>query len=482
VDDPSNTTEWGIQPAPPDDPWGMKLAITDLENVLREKGAMIGAMLIVGGPEIVPFHQLPNPTDDIDSVVYSDNPYATRDDNYFIPEWPVGRLPGGTAKDPQQLIRTLQNITANHQQPDDLHEKIWTKIWQWFQNLLKNAKTNPSLSFGYSAEAWKKASISVYQQIGNPIELLTSPPMGIEESSQTSLPAIQGDLAYFNLHGLIDSAHWYGQRETISGTDSADYPTALSPTDLTAGDQFPKIVFSEACYGANILKKATDNSLALSFLSQGCQAFVGSTVISYGSISTPLNAADLLGKAFWLSLKEGYPAGEALRRAKIFLAKEMHKRQGYLDGEDQKTLISFVLFGDPLAQYPHLNGEKHQKSIQRWMKTPAVKTICDRQPEILENNQVPPEVLQHVKQIVHQYLPGMEGAQVTISYEHNSIECSGHECPTSQLGTKTRPYTKPNRRVVTLSKAIPIASHTQTSYARLTLNPEGKVVKLAVSR
>ena len=54
---------------------------------------MIGAVLIVGGHSILPFHMLPNPTDDDDDTVYSDNPYTTSDENYLAPEWPVGRLP-----------------------------------------------------------------------------------------------------------------------------------------------------------------------------------------------------------------------------------------------------------------------------------------------------------------------------------------------------------------------------------------------------
>ena len=75
---------------------------------------MIGALLIVGGPEIVPFHRLPNPLDDPDIDVPSDNPYATRDENYFIPEWPVGRLPGGSDADPRLLVAALRRISAHH--------------------------------------------------------------------------------------------------------------------------------------------------------------------------------------------------------------------------------------------------------------------------------------------------------------------------------------------------------------------------------
>ena len=53
-------------------------------SALAKHGEMIGALLIVGGPDIIPFHNLPNPVDDLDMEVPSDNPYGTRDENYFI--------------------------------------------------------------------------------------------------------------------------------------------------------------------------------------------------------------------------------------------------------------------------------------------------------------------------------------------------------------------------------------------------------------
>ncbi|MEK7278766.1 MAG: hypothetical protein AAB427_15550, partial [Chloroflexota bacterium] len=110
------------------------------------------------------------------------------------------------------------------------------------------------------------------------------------------------------------------------------------------GAAAPRVVFSEACYGANILGKGEpEAALSLQFLSDGAGAFVGSTKIAYGSIGMPLIGADLLGRYFWEGVAGGLPVGEALRRAKISLAQTMHKQQSFLDGEDQKTLITFLL-------------------------------------------------------------------------------------------------------------------------------------------
>jgi len=489
-DDPACAAEMGTKPAQAGDAWALKLALADLDDALGKNGAMIGAVLIVGGPQVVPFHNLPNPTDDPDTEVPSDNPYATRDENYFIPEWPVGRLPNEAGTNPAGLLGNLQSITAFHANNIMRSLRWWEKLGVWFAGLVRSTRKTGYGSFGYSTEVWRKASLEVFQQIGSPKELVTSPPIEISETAKPTQLNLLGKLGYFNLHGLIDTGEWYGQRDPTNGTPGADYPVALRTQDVINGGKAPEIIFSEACYGAYIQEKTVQNSLALKFLDSGCRAVVGSTVMSYGSISTPLNAADLLGIAFWKNLKNSIPVGDALRRAKIHLAREMHKRQGYLDGEDQKTLISFVLYGDPLAQstnhlpgFEFFNGPKRRKTILRPLgPPPKIKMVCDRAEVPGASDPIPDEVMTHIKRVVTQYLPGMQGAQVTMSHEHLDCACEGHNCPTRQLGPKAHPDVKPERRVVTLSKSISFEEHTHPAYARLTLDQSGKVVKVAVSR
>jgi len=483
-DEPACTAQFGLKPSSADDPWALKLGLADLDAALGKQGAMIGALLIVGGPDIVPFHSLPNPTDDPDAEVPSDNPYATRDENYFIPEWSVGRLPGGADQNPALLLGLLQAIRAHHAATNKGQTATWWQhLWDWLVGFLKPGKKAEIASFGYSAEVWRKASLAVYQEIGSPREMITSPPVDLEQQQMANL--IQGHLGYFNLHGLADTDEWYGQRDPGNGSQGPDYPVALRVQDVRNGGSSPEIIFSEACYGAHILDKNVESSLALKFLSSGSRVMVGSTVMSYGSIGTPLNAADLLGESFWKLLKDGHPAGEALRRGKINLAREMHKRQGYLDGEDQKTLISFVLFGDPLALLSDVGARNisRAKSVVRSISPPPqVKTVCDRVEAPGTSEPIPEEVMTNVKQVVAQYLPGMHGADVVMSHEHIDCNCEGHYCPTGQMGPKARPSVSAERRVVTLSKSIPVATKSHPTYARLTLNKEGKVVKLAVSR
>jgi hypothetical protein len=346
----------------------------------------------------------------------------------------------------------------------------------------------------------------VFRPIGEAQALRVSPPLCASGSAVLPLP--WGRLAYFNLHGLEDAVEWYGQSETVGdegggcnpGENQQDYPVALRPQDIINSGRAPEVVFSEACYGAHILGKTVEEAIALKFLQSGSQAVVGSTCTAYGSLNTPLTAADYLGHAFWNTLKQGSPAGDALRRAKFSLAREMHRRQGYLDGEDQKTLISFVLYGDPLSQplgqVRQAKGAFHP-TVMRSLKPPrGVKTICDRATQEELHNPLPQDVVDYVKGIVQQYLPGMEDAQVAMSHEHTDCIMNGHECPTGQLRIKTggknlvsAPAAQEaldvhdvSRRIVILRKEINGSAHIHRHYARLTLDEQNRLVKLVVSR
>lgn len=485
-----------IAPARYNDPWGIKLALADLDNTLRQKGEMIGAVLIVGGPEVVPFHHLPNPVDDDDHDVPSDNPYGTRDENYFIPEWPVGRLPGGSGSDATLLLKALDVLATRHKsasqpiKPRSLLNRMWEHLQGWLRRSKhKDSQTpNRKQSFGFTAAAWRQASLTVFRPIGEARALQASPPIDMSNGGRSPLPAAR--LGYFNLHGLVDADEWYGQGEvptsgTAAGEYLLEYPVALRPQDVLNSGQAPEVVFTEACYGAHIRNRSIEKALALKFLQAGSQAFIGSTCAAYGSIGTPLTAADYLGHSFWKHLRQGLPAGEALRRAKIALAREMHNRQGYLDGEDQKTLISFVLYGDPLSQ-PLGSGQQIKTILRPARPLRHIKTVCDRVRSDDAGQPVSTEVDAQVKQVVEKYLPGMAGAQITISHEHAECSLAEHNCPTAQLGgsvdASVHSAGKPSRRVVVLSKQVKSATHQHHHYARLTLDESNHLVKLVVSR
>ncbi len=518
ADQLSSVGPFDLRPVRSADPWELKLALADLDAALARQGARIGAVLIVGGPEIVPFHHLPNPVDDPDVDVASDNPYASRDENYFTPDWPVGRLPGGAANDATLLCGSLRSIRCSHQAKDGPAPKNPGNLWglrDWLRQQIAHYRKVPG-NFGYTAAIWQQAAALVYHPIGRPAALKVSPPLGIYSYdpavyAANVIPALVGRLGYFNLHGLVDAPEWFGQRDPLAPAEGPDYPVALRPRDIGPGNgtptnpsEPPRIVFSEACYGLHIQGRTPEDAIALKFLQAGSLAVAGSTCMAYGSVDAPLVAADLLGHTFWSLLQEGLPAGEALRQAKLHLAATMHRRQGHLDGEDQKTLISFTLLGDPLAQaVPAGRLPKSLRLSASSVRT--VCTVCDRAEPGAPAVPLSPAMAASVRRVVARYLPGMSDARLVAVRPRPDCTGEGHSCPTSQLerglqsasdgsgrparrGGKSRgnPPRKGElagaQRLITLSKQIAVAGGVHPRLARLTLGEHGELIKLVVSR
>jgi tetratricopeptide (TPR) repeat protein len=488
-DDPEGISQYGLSPIDPFDPWKLKLALVDLDKALGKKGQMIGALLIVGGPGVIPFHRLPNPTDDMDQEVDSDNPYSTLDSNYFVPEWPVGRLPGESGADAGMLIEQLRSVYEYHARPR--RQNQWRfelpdfGFLERFQNLFGllpiPLTIGANSNFGVTAEVWRRSSQAVFSNVSRSGTLVNSPP----ETTDTIEPEVfsAAPLGYYNLHGLPDTPEWYGQRDLSIPGKGPDYPVAITTKDLTKNSRVPGIVLSEACYGGYIREKREDESVALKFLSIGASCVVASTSTAYGSVGMPLIGADLLASFFWKHLKAGETAGEALLHAKLDLVTEMNKRQGFLDGEDQKTLISFILLGDPLVSTDQFTVKS--KAGLRTKNIPRVKTVCDRQDNVHIPRRISSEIISQVKQVVEEYLPGLDTAEFHFSQPHATCDGTHHRCPTSELGHTHKHVEKNNRTgrvVVTISKSVKVAALTHNHYARVTLDGQGKMVKLAVSR
>ena len=478
-DDPQQTTSMGINPVIGSDPWQIKLALADLDQALAQRGEMIGALLIVGGPEILPFHHLPNPTFDNDLDVPSDNPYACIDENYFIPQWPVGRLPGETGSDAGLLLQQIRTLIRQYDKRSKLGKSMVVNVaslinWlmQFFSQLRNGLPNNKN--WGYSAEIWQRASAQVYKTIGSQRDLDLSPPL---HANNLYLKRENGNQAgYFNLHGVKDGPHWYGQKDFRNASNGPDYPIALSPSMFNEDHPSPKLILTEACYGANVQEKQYEDALAIKCFDTGTASFVGSTCIAYGSITPPLIAADYLADIFWQKVLEGLPVGYALMQAKLSLAEEMTKIQGFLDGEDQKTLLSFVLYGDPLAVHDGL--QTMPKPLIRFKSYPAVKTISDYDMHVTsDNNEMPKQVNKQVKKVVEKYLPGLENAQMQIKKSGMS--------PTSKTGAEdgsTISQTM-DRYVVTLRKTYDENQQTpHHHFARMTFDKKGKLVKFSTSR
>jgi hypothetical protein len=108
---------------------------------------------------------------------------------------------------------------------------------------------------------WRRSSVAVFRPVGNPNSVLVSPPQ-----VSTTLPIekmMVPEMCYYNLHGLADTAEWYGQRDPGDPANGPDYPIALTPKELRRNGHAPKVVFSEACYGGFVMNKAEDEAVEI---------------------------------------------------------------------------------------------------------------------------------------------------------------------------------------------------------------------------
>lgn len=290
-----------------------------LLNAIDADTTKANTFLLIGGDDLLPFNQVANPTQDDDAVVLSDAPYASRGDEILVPQRSIGRIPDGAGDHGSFLMGALERAVRYHED-----------------------KAGFDRSFGYSASVWEKASRAVFRIIGDPEEMLLSPPLSSEGLEEAWL---KKHLLYFNLHGSSETANWYGQRAPGDPPEFSAFPVAIKPENVPPLQR--SCIYSEACYGAWIKEKAAHESLALRFMAQGAIAFVGSTAIAYGPVEPPSGEADLLGSYFFGYVLQGIPFGESLRQAKIDFARTMIRRQGFLDNDDRKTLLEFHLYGDP---------------------------------------------------------------------------------------------------------------------------------------
>ncbi|RKZ23149.1 hypothetical protein DRQ23_03645 [bacterium] len=264
--------------------------------------------ILLGGDDLIPFGRVKNPAYDGDEYVYTDNIYSSSDDDLLLPERIVARLPDGG--DIEFLHLLIQKLG------EDVDKKR---------------------SFGMSAKVWKLASREVFRVL-NGRRLLLSPPVTYRD---IELPS-RHTFFYFNLHGSQDTPFWYGQ-------EGDRYPVAITPKNLEEIEY--GVVATEACYGAYIIGKKIEESMSLTFLERGVSVFIGSTTIAYGPFKPPSTEADLIVKLFFEEMLKGRPAGKAFNNARHKFFRTMIKTQGFLDEDDQKTLLQFVFLGDPFTRY-----------------------------------------------------------------------------------------------------------------------------------
>ncbi len=432
----------------------------------------MGHVLLIGGDDVIPFHRLANPAEDDDDLVLSDTPYAAGQ-HLFISRRAVGRIPDGKSGDPRFMLSLLDGMIATHLKPASKNGHSPSLL-----GFLGQAKGQKNKTFGYTALVWKAATEAQYELIGDPRSVQVCPP--VNDKSLESGMIDRCRFLLFNLHGTEDGASWYGQKDSSYPMDFPLFPVALSPHNLDKVDLTGAIIFTEACYGANIVEKAPEESLALSFLRRGASCVVGATRLAYGTSEPPLIAADLLARNFWLGLEQGMTAGEALAHSRTRLIQEAQSRQGYVDGDDQKTALEFILLGDPAARLATARKGANIEESRIDTSAPPPQLHCKRHSSEGGAVRVEGEFLSRARNYLKRVAPDAWDTQLSVLPRHccasgRFFECQG-DCH-HEKSAPTGPY------FVTARKSILTQDGTTLHrVARLTVAEDGRLLKACVSK
>lgn len=497
LDDPASTQRYGLQPVTQRQPEAIRAFVNGLRSHLVQVGLELRYLLLIGGDGCLPFYRLPNPVDDYDEELLSDNPYAADDESFLVPEVAVGRLPDGENGDPALLLHLLDLTIQRHRWPHGPPQPAgsfklllrWLELWGGYRPAER--------TLGYSAHIWRDSSQDVYRSVSSKEKLHVCPPTIDATFFTRYLDGVK--VAYFNLHGTEDSAAWYGQKDHTFPDDLPLFPVAIIPETAAAADVSSAAVFSEACYGANIIGKRTRESMALSFLAADCLAFFGCTKIAYGTPRPPLGAADVLGQYLLQALAEGLALGDALLQAKTLYAQEHLNRQGHLDEVDQKTLLGFVLYGDPSL---HVHARHaYFKSIPVGLTIAGYcpPLVCRWEAQELASPSVPVDVVAKVRRAIQEVDPSLTGSRLTVAPKTfcrgnhpgalapaqgpaASCDCHdahGHSCNCGH----TAKGPAPAQGFVFSSRETVIAGQARLRrVVRVTTDSRGRIMKMVVSR
>lgn len=474
ADDSPLLTRLGILPANTGQPESVARLVRALCGRMAYMEASPKYVLILGDEGIVPFGRLANPSPDDEAAVSTDEIYGQQVDGWPASQAPfnstraVGRIPDGCGA-LEMFISSIRMAAVAH------------------RRLAAGAKPRLAAeAWGYSASVWRRAARGAFAAVGEPRSLRLSPPLTHVEAPQ---PGAGGPrFRYYNLHGLVDSPNWFGQTDPSFPADYPTFPVALRPEDMAAAPG--SVLFSAACFGAHLGQRRVHESVALTALAGGALAFVGATGVAYGGLDGPLVAADLLAFRFWEAVLQGAPAGQALRQAKQKLTAEALRRQGYIDAEDEKTALNFVLYGDPSLVH-HLPSVWTEDG---WMASPAAEVVEPAGPAVLvgtlpvrphsttdgpsRKRRSGSELAEHVRTAVARRLPHFATGEAEVAL---APALSGHS--QAKGAGDAAPGALNQGAVVTFTKSLPTCDGpTCHEVLRVTVDGDGRIRKMILSR
>lgn len=292
-------------------------------------------VVILGGDEVVPMFRVPNPSHDpngdTDRDVPTDNPYACSTaysaknrNSYLVPDRVLGRindLPG--SGDANWLVGYLKRATA----------------WK------PRARSHYDAAYAVCCDEWQGAGEACMQYLGLPAgDLMISPPT--VDATAPARNRLARELHMIKCHGAELDARFYGQKGN-------DFPAVLDSATLKPRLRPGTLAAAMCCYGAQVYapgdpaaQPANQWSIAATYLRQGAVGFAGATKIAWVGVQQ-MACADWIVCSYLKGALNGASLGRALLEAKQDYVKWLASQGWPTDQADEKTLIEFVLLGDP---------------------------------------------------------------------------------------------------------------------------------------
>ena len=301
-------------------------------------------ILLFGAIDIIPQQKLKNLLyephgDDDDQWVASDLPYACNEpystdlNKFLTPVRVVGRLADINGVADMELVSTMINNIISFK---------------------PKQKKDYLPHFAVSALVWRKSTEKSIENIfPGKSNLKLVPPTKYHWKRSQLKPLSH----FFNCHGSLSDPSWYGQR-------GGRYPKAMTSVILQGEVQRNTVITAECCYGAQLykpLEKDLPGSMPIcnAYFKNGAIAFLGSSTIAYGPVTTN-DQADLVTQYFYMNILSGASAGRALLEAR---QKYILNHGPDLSPTDLKTIGQFNLLGDPSVQLVIGETENFKKSV-----------------------------------------------------------------------------------------------------------------------
>jgi hypothetical protein len=294
-------------------------------------------VVIVGGYDVIPSKPLDVLDNDLRAnivalkgkkdldnfIVWSDDPYVDLAGD-GLPDLPVSRIPDGRLGD---LL--LAGLTA--------------------------PAFRPGRSFGVR-NVERPFADDVYKLVdGGNSGMFKSETFGPSEVEENAASGA----VYFMLHGHDRDATLYWGESVDNPSDNALFD-AVSISNVPS-DASGSLVFAGCCWGAltvfpkaslsdkNVLSpKSPEDSIALTYLLRGAQAFIGCTGTHYSPGQEPYNYyGKPMHDLFWQNIGKGIPPARALWEAKKIYANDMPHDQVdvFSRGIEHKILRQFTCLG-----------------------------------------------------------------------------------------------------------------------------------------